>query len=472
MSLAVEQTAPPGWRRGRAVPGVGPRAAAIDRHFARLTATALIVLVASDVFGGAIRFVLATLGAPFLSYVPMLFSAGLAVAYFIYRGAISRLDRRTSLIHAFFAVFALYSFLAGAACGVATGVAGVGRVAFALYTWTPFFLGLALVSQGAETLLLRHAAPWWALAVLGVVVNRFVHFPWTGSSFEVLGQESLVARDWTTNGLERLAGFSRASYSAANEITVFGILLVARAGGSRTMRVLVWILSMAAVALTTAKTPLMALLFVPPALGIQQLLPAQRGRRHDTRFLLAMATLAALMAALVILPISSATQELLFKYSFADVGFLTLSSMIDRTATMWPSAFALIAADHNSLEWALGRGLGGIGSAQTIFEPHDTNTADNMFVFLYVTFGANCIVFGLAIFSRFRAICSEKGERFVFFFALAACVLVLGLATNVVESILPALALGMLAGKSSCESRELDGVQALERGIATIASRM
>ncbi|HEV3063619.1 MAG TPA: hypothetical protein VGY48_35600, partial [Vicinamibacterales bacterium] len=252
--------------------------------------------------------------------------------------------------------------------------------------------------------------------------------------------------------------------------------LVARPGASRTMRILVWILSAAAVALTTAKTPLFTLLCVPPALWILRLLPHRQGR-DGARFPFAMATLAGLMAAMVIVPVSSATRDLLFKYSFGDVGFLTFASMIDRTTTMWPNAFALIAGDHNGLEWALGRGLGGIGSAQTIFEPLDTNTADNMFVFLYVTFGASCIVFGFAIFSRFRAVHRENGERFLLFFALAACILTLGLATNVIESIVPAIALGILAGKAS-SSQILDGrrvttrsVQPPDRDTATIVSR-
>jgi hypothetical protein len=165
-----------------------------------------------------------------------------------------------------------------------------------------------------------------------------------------------------------------------------------------------------------------------------------------------MATLAALMAAMVLLPASAMTQELLLKYSFNDVGFLTLSSMLDRATTMWPGAFALIADDHSWLEWLLGRGLGGIGQAQSISEP-EANAADNLFVYLYVTFGVTCVVFGMAIFSRFRAVYREKGDRFVLFFALAATVLTLGLAVNVIESVVPALALGILAGKS-CNAGE------------------
>jgi hypothetical protein len=457
VSAAAAPTTSSDWPRGR------PRTWTVNRLLLKLMTVALSVLVASDVFGGVIRFGLSKLGVPFLSYLPMLFSAVLAFACFAHRMATSRLELRTFAILVFFAVYAVYSILVGAATGVASGGAGVGRVAFALYTWTPFFLGLALAGEGAETQLVRRASLWWALAIAGVVLNRFVHFPWTGSTFEVLGQESQVARDWTTNGLDRLAGFSRASFTAANEITVFGVVLIALPATRPAVGALVWVVSAAAVALTTAKTPLVALLLVPVALWTQRARPDVRGQRQEGRFFVAMALLAAFMAMLVALPISSATQDLFFKYSFGEVGFLSVASMLDRITGMWPDAFALVGDDRNPLEWVFGRGLGGIGSAQGIFEPNAENTADNMFVFLYVTFGASCVVFGLAIFSRFRDIYRENGERFLLFLAMAGSVLTLGVATNVIESIVPAIVLGILTGKSS---------QPLERAAAGTASRM
>jgi len=443
VSDAVEQSTPRVWPQGSTAARVGPRAAAIDRLYARLTAIALILCVASDVFGGVARFAMSQLGVPFVLYLPFVFSGGLAAAYFIYQTTASRLDLRIFAILGFFVLYTIYSLV----IGVADGGARPDIVAFSLYTWTPFFLGLVLAIQGAETRLVRHVPLWWASAIVGVIVNYFVHFPWTGSTFEVLGQQSDVARGWTTNGLERLAGFSRASFTAANEIAVFGILLVSRPKTRWTVRVIVWILSLAAVALTTTKTALVAILFVPLMLRLQQTLQHRYGRRFEGRFYLAMATLAALSAVMVMLPGSSATGALLSKYSF-DVSFLTLSSMQGRADDMWPRAFALITADHNALEWVFGRGLGGIGAAQYIFDPLNSNAADNMFVFLYVTFGANCIVFAVAIFSRFGAVFREGGSRFELFFALAATLLMLGMTTNVIESVVPAIALGILAGKS------------------------
>jgi hypothetical protein len=446
VSNAVEPSTPPVWSQGGIAPRVRPRVVSIERLFERLTVVALVLCLASDVFGGVVRYALSTLGLTFLIYVPMVFGAVLAGAYFMYQGATSRLDRRVFAILGFFVVYAFYSLVVRAG----DGIAEFGRVAMGLYTWTPFFLGLMLASQGAEMWLVHYAALWWAPAVIGVIVNRFVYFPWTGSTIEVLGQESQVARDWATNGLDRLAGFSRASYTVANQITVFGLLLVTRPSGRRIVQALVWILSATAVALTTTKTALAMLLLVPLTWWVPQLLLVRYSRRHEARFYVPMVTLAALMAMVVLLPGSSEIQQVLLKYySVGDVGFFSFSSMLDRTAVMWPAAFALITDDHTAVEWLLGRGLGGIGAAQAMFEPHYANSADNLFVFLYVTFGLNCAVFGLAIFTRFHAVYREMSDRFVMFFALAATVLTLGMTTNVIESTVPAIALGILAGKFS-----------------------
>jgi hypothetical protein len=446
--ILVEPSTPAIRPPARTVPGVGPVADSIDGKFLRLTSLALFVCLGTDVFGGVIRFVLVKAGAPFLSYLPMLLTAALLGAYFLYLCTVSRLDRRTCAVLAFFVAYFFYSLLTAYSLPKFQDLVGLGRVAFALYTWTPFFLGMVLADQRAEATLRRYAPLWWALAVVGVCFNRVVHFPWTGSSFEVLGQESQVARSWSTNGLERLAGFSRASYTAANEIAILGILLASNPKLHRIVRVLVWILSAVGIVLTTSKTPLATLLVVPPALWILGVFPTSKGPEGDSRYHVAIAILLALMAAMVALPAASSTQDLLVKYSFRSGGFLTFSSMLDRTAIMWPAAFGLIPSDQNRIEWVFGRGLGGIGSAQTIFESAFANSADNMFVFLYVTFGVACVVFALMMLSGLYAVYREAPVRFDFFFALAASVLTLGMASNVIESLVPAIALGMLAGKS------------------------
>jgi hypothetical protein len=59
-------------------------------------------------------------------------------------------------------------------------------------------------------------------------------------------------------------------------------------------------------------------------------------------------------------------------------------SFMERILDMWPKAFGLMDYAGQAL-W--GRGTGGIGTAQTYGEPLLINAADNLFVYLIVSFG-------------------------------------------------------------------------------------
>ncbi|HEX2670992.1 MAG TPA: hypothetical protein VHM25_08970, partial [Polyangiaceae bacterium] len=407
----------------------------------RAVPVAVLALVYNDIFGAVIRFVAVGAGAPWLSFAPMLFAVVVVLGSLV----VTRLPRGVWLTLGLFASYAYYTCLVGGARGsLLTQLSSVG---FALYTWTPFFLGLILVSLRSEDLFARGALLWWSLAVAGVLLNTFVKFPWMGATFEVLGQEAQVARDWTTNGIERLAGFSRASFTAANQIALFSMVLAARVRLHAAFKVLIWAISVLAIALTTSKTPLSILLVVPLALLSVRTAKAVAARQ-TLPFYVAMLVLLALLGIMVALPCASSTQDLLSNTSGDDLGFLTLSSMLDRTGMMWPAAFDLIASDKNPVEWILGRGLGGIGAAQSIFEPLKVNTADNLFLFLYVTFGVGAALFGVAIVAGFKKYYVNEPNTFSTLFALAASVLTLGIATNVIESVIPALVTGMLVAKS------------------------
>jgi len=407
----------------------------------RAVPLAVLALIYNDIFGAVIRYVSVSAGASWLSFAPMLFAAAVVLGYF----CVARLHHGVWLTLGLFASYAYYTCLVGGARG--SLLFQLSSVGFALYTWTPFFLGLVLVSLRLEGLLLRAALVWWGFAVAGVLLNTFVKFPWTGATFEVLGQEAQVARDWTTNGIERLAGFSRASFTAANEIALFSMLLAARVRMHAALKVLIWMISVLAIALTTSKTPLMVMVVVPLALlGVR----FARGftARPALPFYAALSVLILLAGVMVALPCASGMQDLLNDTSTSDVGFLTLSSMLERAAIMWPAAFQLIASDKNPLEWVLGRGLGGIGAAQAIFEPLKVNSADNLFVFLYVTFGSGAALFVGSILAGFKKYYVNDRENFSSLFALAASVLTLGIATNVIESVVPALVTGVLVAKS------------------------
>lgn len=53
------------------------------------------------------------------------------------------------------------------------------------------------------------------IIVLGLVLDKLYILPWQNSVYEIAGHVVQANRYWTMNGVERLAGFQRSSFSSA-----------------------------------------------------------------------------------------------------------------------------------------------------------------------------------------------------------------------------------------------------------------
>ncbi|BCP52714.1 hypothetical protein K32_13310 [Kaistia sp. 32K] len=390
---------------------------------------ALALLMASDALGGPLRYGLSQLGLVGLSYAPILVAAAVVVAYLGLRFGSLRADPAAIAI---FAISTLWLFHA-----LWLGRAPL-QAAFGLYTFMPLFLGMLVVAVGGLPAVLRMVGALWWIAVLGVFVSAVVWFPWHGQSYEILGVKTVFARSWSAFEVERLPGFSRASFTAANQIALGGaLLLVGRLG--RPAKVAVWIVSLAAVWLTTSKAPLVAVLLTPLFVAFFD----HAGRRPGA-FERRQGLLVLLLAILIGLPVAALLGLRLPQWGNA--GFLSLGSLNLRLADMWPRAFALLDPPWPHL--LLGLGFGGIGAGQAYFDPARYSAADNLFVFLYASFGIGSALFLLAFLQGNRALAAAAPAVFRKVFVLAAVLLVIGMMSNVVESILPAFLLGLLAGKA------------------------
>jgi hypothetical protein len=118
-------------------------------------------------------------------------------------------------------------------------------------------------------------------------------------------------------------------------------------------------------------------------------------------------------------------------------------SLADRVLNTWPDALQMI--DWNDpLNIVFGRGLGGIGAAQAIFEAK-SNPADNIAIYLLVSFGLMALWFPFRIMrGGYRALDSgAPGRRD---FVLIIAMLGIGAAASVLESIFPVMVLGMALG--------------------------
>ncbi len=242
---------------------------------------------------------------------------------------------------------------------------------FGLKQYLPFLLGLAiapLVTVHARAIV-RYAFACFAVTTTGVLANAFVDYPWVGLTYEtVVGPQELSRQWWTSTGL-RLPGFTRASYLAAQLTLASAVpLLALRLGWFR--RLTVYVLAALTIWLTTTKGAWTGL----AALAVSDLLLAMPG---FTPFVGVVLTV--LFSACLALP--------LIGVQIGTVGGTVprwAESFMERIGDMWPRAFALL---DGPVSVVTGRGIGGIGYAQTIGESYRFNAADNLMVFLVVTFG-------------------------------------------------------------------------------------
>jgi hypothetical protein len=126
--------------------------------------------------------------------------------------------------------------------------------------------------------------------------------------------------------------------------------------------------------------------------------------------------------------------------------FWLFSSFVDRAWITWPRSFALLTQDW---QWFTGRGLGGIGAAQSLFEPSIYTPGDNFFVYVYVTAGAfGAVFYAYLALSVVKLSLNEVPHRAAYLVVLA--VFAYGLTVNLVESATLALSLGAVFAFVMC----------------------
>ncbi|HEY6882178.1 MAG TPA: hypothetical protein VI299_29310 [Polyangiales bacterium] len=344
-------------------------------------------------------------------------------------------NRRDALLS-----FGLLTFiLVGAVIGGASGLP-LQQVLFGIKVWLPLLLGMAMASEGVAELLDRPRV-WgaiWALLVVGILLNLFVKYPWTGMTMQVGDTQVEANREWDTGGFSRVSGFSRTSFDAAICVILLGFYLVLRSP-SLLVRAVVWLLTGASVVLTTTKGAvgawLVATPILPLILGVKPL-DTQRFRRT---LAFSAVTVLALFAALT--PLIS-TQMQWGVLEEGTVEFFLFASFGDRITNTWPSAFKLLDA----WQFVTGRGVGGIGAAQTYFELDTFCPADSFFVYVYVTAG---LVGAALYFAMLAGMWQLNLSRFAgrLTYCILLFVFVYGLTVNVVESAVALMAVGAAAAQ-------------------------
>lgn len=400
------------------------------------------LFVFSQAFDSVIRWSLNLAGLGALIYIRdylLVIVIGLCV--------LLQLKDQRSIVRAF---FLLWSFALLMVIGWVSGL-GLLQPIFGLKIWLPFIAGFLLVEGGHirrfdQPLLL---GALWLLLCLGVILNMYVRYPWTGLTIQ-LGDISVSGnREWTASGVKRLSGFSRTSYDAAIIILLLFIYLAGKGlGFVRT--VLIAALSAFAIAMTTTKGAAGALMLA--LLTLPFLHFASSGKFNMHRLLAAGAIIIGIIGAVV--PLLS-LQIPFPRLREGSPEFWLFSSFVARAWQTWPNALMLL----DGIEWLTGRGLGGVGAAQIFFESGRFNPADNFFIYLYINAGLlGFALYAFIVSSALRVDIVPKENRSAFL--LIICTVAYGVTVNLVESACYSLVIGALFAFLSSAPKRRSDVQA------------
>jgi hypothetical protein len=377
-------------------------------------------------FEGPTRYVL------MLAHVPTLIYLRDVAAFALVAFAVSSwLAGERRLFPLVVAVYVLFLHLL---CGALT-LPSIVQPVLGLKVFFTFLFGMAASGALAERARLFPglALVAFIVTVCGVALDVVIDFPWAGEAYESAIATVQVSREWSSGGIPRLAGFARASFDAATIVLVLIVPLIANRWNVL-FRALLWATAFVTIWLTTSKGALLALV----AIAVWAVLEGHAALKR-----LILPWIAGFAAICLALPI--AATQFGFGVRRSEVAGW-LSSFVERIDFMWPDAINTWLTHGNLVT---GRGLGGIGFAQASAEWWRYNAADNLMIYLLVTFGLFAILYaGGFLLSLRRTFGADPSEEF-----LARCVrgwaLVLfsyGCTSNMVEQPLMNMVIGLCFG--------------------------
>ncbi|WP_156940961.1 O-antigen ligase family protein [Halomonas halodenitrificans] len=311
------------------------------------------------------------------------------------------------------------------------------QAVFGFWVVVPLLFGLWIGSLVQLSHFYRLFRALFVVTLLGLFFDPLIAYPWSGQSMTIFGSSVEISRQWSAFGIERYAGFTRASFNTASQLLMFGMALVVSLE-RRWLKALVWLLAGAGIAMTTSKGPfgawmLLSVYFIGGAILHWARLWVQ----------LWLILFGFILIVMVVVPLSTLWINYDPGLQRAETNFF-LASFGDRLNWMWPDSFRLLTLDGN-YHWWFGRGLGGVGAAQKHFEPDHYFAADNLFVYLSVSLGTLVAIFLIVALFVKVVLVSLQRDREAWFLPVMLFVSSYGVVTNIVESSLVALFFGLAA---------------------------
>ena len=378
------------------------------------------------IFEGAIRYVLNIFDAAFLIYIKD------AIIILLFILSIRKIELNKKSI----TMFIIFSI------SLVTGIIYVGNIKqiafFILKVLMIFIVGMMQYKNIIEDFKrnTKFYKICYIVTITGVILNMFCTFPWEGLEYE-LSDDLIInaSRAWSTGGVKRIAGFSRASYSVASQVVIFSLLIMSNI--KRTYkRIIIYIITSYIIWITTTKGILIAYIIVAFT---------------DLNFIKNRKNICKLIATagiilMVGLPLFSTVCDPVFNFLKNNVEKTTywryISSFEARVKGTWPDSFEKVITEGNFI---LGKGFGGIGAAEQLFGVNTTTPGDNMFVYMYATIGITALIVIIWILLRlYKLKISEKEEKNIYNILLI--IIFYGIISNIVEEPILCLCLGICVG--------------------------
>jgi len=302
------------------------------------------------------------------------------------------------------------------------------------------------------------------IILFGLFLDLKLSLPWAGLSYSIGDFNVEGNREWTTFGVERLAGFQRSSFDSA--ILLYSLYLLYMTSnllkGNKIFNlssVLLLLLTFYGVYLTTSKVSYLSIIILCITLLLLDIHQRTEYLLNKLIISIVLKIIGLSVFLLAFLPPffamynpATAVKLMSFKNEVLSQFF---SSFLDRVLNTWPNAFNLI---ENLVQLLIGKGIGSIGAAQSKFDIV-YNPGDNVFVYLFITFGMLFVIILILFLLKLITLQfkSNKESTFILMF-ISVCTY--GATLNFIESSILSLILGVFLGYSkfskSVRSSKLD----------------
>lgn len=306
------------------------------------------------------------------------------------------------------------------------------QILFGLYMFLPLIFGFIFGYVVPCNILynkkiIYYMTSFLFIAIIGVLLNYFITYPWEGFQVLIGGLEIEGQRRWGTIGirLKRIAGFSRASFAVSSQILYLFLIIDLFILKNIKIKIVSYIIVLLSLGLTTTKSSILTFLFY---LSIKFIFCFINNHLLYKTVLLKIGIIFFIIIG-IFLPIFS------YYYSIdlniqSPIMILLVNSFGERMTRVWPNAINLLINQGNII---LGRGIGGIGGGIQMFEKLNINPADNMYLYLFVTFGILSVI--MFIILSIKLIIKKYNSNIdINFSVLLICILLSGISSPIIES--------------------------------------